>query len=198
MEISVGFDDGGVIGEDRAPPIEGLGEFVERGERPVGDGFVGERPEVFGRLEFRGVGRQEAELDAVGDAQPLADMPAGAVEEQDHRFVRAGADRIGEAIQNALEQRDIDAVGEPPFDRAGRRAHKAVEVEPLVFVRADRRRASAAPGPNPPRQRLQAEAVLVEGPQLDRPARRLGLGGIHRRGEVFLKASCASGAAALA
>jgi hypothetical protein len=57
----------------------------------------------------------------------------------------------------------------------------------LVFVRADRRRASAAPGPNPPRQRLQAEAVLVEGPQLDRPARRLGLGGIHRRGEVFFK-----------
>jgi hypothetical protein len=49
--------------------IERVGEFAEGGEGLVGDGFVGERPEVFGRLEFRGVGRQEAEPDAVGNLQ---------------------------------------------------------------------------------------------------------------------------------
>ena len=172
--------------------------MVERGERSVGDGFVGERPQVLGRLEFRGVGRQEAEPDAVGDAQPLADMPAGAVEHQDDGLVRAGADCGGETVEHALEQRDIDAIGQLPFDRAGGWPHKTVEVEPFVLVRADRHRALAAPGPNPPDERLQTEAMLVEGPQLDRAAGRLGLGRVHRGGEVFLKASCTSGPAALA
>src|ERR1700704_803781 len=89
-------------------------------------------------------------------------------------------------------------LGQPPLDRAGGRPHETVEVEPLVFVRAERHRALAAPGPNPPDERLQAEAMLVEGPQLDRAAGRGALGRVHRGGEVFLKASCASGPAALA
>ena len=148
--------------------------------------------------EFRGVGRQETEPDAVGDVQPLADMPAGAVEHQDDGLVRAGADRGGEAVEYALEQRNIDAIGQPPLDRAGGRPHETVEVEPLVFVRADRHGTLAAPGPNPPDERLQAEAMLVEGPQLDRAAGRFGGGRVHRGGEVFLKASCASAPAALA
>jgi len=134
---------------------------------------------VFGRLEFRGVGRQEAKPDAVGDPQSLADMPAGTVE-------------------HALEQRNVDAIGQPPLDCAGCRSHEAVEIEPFVLVRADRHGALTAPRPNPPNERLQAEAMLVEGPQLDRAAGRLGLGRVHRGGEVFLKASCASGPAALA
>ncbi len=125
-------------------------------------------------------------------------MPAGAVEHQDDGLVRAGAECGGEAVEHALEQRDIDAIGQPPLDRTGLRPHKAVEIEPFVLVRADRHGALAAPGPNPSNQRFQAEAMLVEGPQLDRAARRLGLGRRHRGGEVFLKASCASGPAALA
>ena len=112
--------------------------------------------------------------------------------------VQAGAERGGEAVEHALEQRDIDAIGQPPLDLAGRRPHKTVEIEPFVLVRADRHGALAAPGPNPPDERLQAEAMLVEGPQFDRAAGRFDSGRIHRGGEVFLKASCASGPAALA
>ena len=153
---------------------------------------------MLGRLEFRGVGRQETEPDAVGSTQPLADMPTGAVEHQDDGLVGAGADRGGETVEHALEQRDIDAIGQPPLDRAGRRPHETIEIEPFVLVRADRHRALAALGPNPPDERLQAKAMLVEGPQLDRAAGRLGLGRVHRGSEVFLKASCASGPAALA
>ena len=153
---------------------------------------------MFGGLKFRGVGRQEAQPDAVGEAKPLADMPAGTVEHHDHRFVRAGAEGGGEPVQHALEQRNIDAVGKPPLDRAGGRSCEAIEVEPFVLVRAERHRALAAPSPNPPNERLQAEAMLVEGPNLDRAARRFGLGRIHRGGELFLKASWASGPATLA
>jgi hypothetical protein len=92
----------------------------------------------------------------------------------------------------------LTLLAQPPLDRAGRRPHETIEIKPFVLVRADRHRALTAPGPNPPDERLQAEAMLVEGPQLDRTAGRLGLGRVHRGGEVFLKASCASGPAALA
>ncbi len=51
MEVGVGLDDGWVVGENRASPIERVGELVEAGERLVGDGLVGERPQVLGRLE---------------------------------------------------------------------------------------------------------------------------------------------------
>ena len=40
--------------------------------------------------------------------------------------------------------------------------------------------------------------MLVEGPQLDRPARRFGFGRRHCGGKVFLYASCSLGPAALA
>ena len=119
---------------------------------------------MLGRLEFRGVGRQKTEPDAVGRAQPRARMPTGAVEHQDDGLVGAGADRSSETIEHALEPRDIDAIGQPPLDRAGRRPHETIEIKPFVLVRADRHRALTAPGPNPPDERLQAEAMLVEGP----------------------------------
>jgi len=88
--------------------VERVGELVEGGEWSIGDGFVGERPEMFGGLQFRGVGRQEAEPDARGDAQPLAEVPAGPVEQQDDGLVRAGAERRCESVEDALEQRNID------------------------------------------------------------------------------------------
>ena len=46
-----------------------LFQFVNRGELPVDEGRVGERPEVFGRRELWGIRREEVEVDMVGHAQ---------------------------------------------------------------------------------------------------------------------------------
>ena len=43
---------------------------------------------MLGRLEFRGIGRQELQADAVGDLQVLGDMPAGAIEDEHDDLVR--------------------------------------------------------------------------------------------------------------
>jgi len=153
---------------------------------------------VLGRLQLGRVGRQEAQAQAVGQLELLADVPAGIVEHQDHCLVRSGADVAGERREHLLEQFDADAIGQPPLDLAGGRPHEAVEVEPLVLVRCHGNRALAAPGPHPADHRLQAEPVLVEGPDLDRTAGCFGLCHLHCLAEFFLKPTRSSSPAALA
>jgi hypothetical protein len=75
---------------------------------------------------------------------------------------------------------------------------EAVEIEPLVAVLPDRDRALALGRPLPPPDRLQADAMLVEGPDLDRPLGVLGAALIHPAREPLLKASCSSALATLA
>ena len=61
----------------------------------VGERLVDQGPEVLGRLEFGGIGRQELEVDAFGNTQVLGDVPAGAIEHEHDDLVRSGADRHG-------------------------------------------------------------------------------------------------------
>ena len=68
----------------------------------VGQRLVDQGPEMLGRLEFGGIGRQELEADAVGNRQILGDMPAGAIEHEHDDLVRSGSDLAGERGQDPL------------------------------------------------------------------------------------------------
>src|ERR687894_3007451 len=61
------FAGGGL--EPSAASGDGGLEVGERGEVPVDDGLVDQRPEVLGRLQLRTGGRQEDEADPLGDGQ---------------------------------------------------------------------------------------------------------------------------------
>ncbi len=124
-------------------------------------------------------------------------MPAGIVDQQHDGLLNAGARRLGEGVEDGLEQADGDGAGEPPFDGAAHGVDEGVEVEPFVLVAGAGRRALTDLGPDAPSERLQAEAVLVEGPDLDRPPGRLALRLRHLLAEFFLKAARSSGPAAL-
>ena len=81
MEVGVRLEGGGIelataFGDDDA-------EFVERGEVPIDDRLIHQRPEMLGGLEFGGVGRQEDEADPLGHDQTLGSMPASVVEHED-------------------------------------------------------------------------------------------------------------------
>src|SRR5918994_1241685 len=88
------------------------------------------------------------------------------------------------------------AAAEIPDRLAAGRLHEGGDVQPLVAVVAEGDRALADRRPDPAADRLQAEAVLVLRPDLDRPVgmRRPGLGdsGV----EPPLKATRCSGVAA--
>ena len=59
----------------------GLLKIIERNQVATGYGRSAQRPEVFGRLEFRGVGRQEEQMDVIGHAQFDTGRLAGTIEE---------------------------------------------------------------------------------------------------------------------
>ncbi len=72
-------------------------------------------------------------MNAPGERQLLADVPADVVERQDARPVLVGCGALGKGIEDALEQRDIDGAGEPPFDLPVARPDEGVEIEPFVI-----------------------------------------------------------------
>ena len=135
-------------------------------------------------------------MEAFGHDQLFADMPSGIVEHHDDGLVLAGAGGAREGIEDGLEERHVDRIGDPPFHIAGRRAREGVEIEPFVFMVADGDGALSGPCPDAPGQRLQAETVLVESPDLDRLVGRPRR--VHRLAEFFLKAALSSAPAALA
>ena len=78
MEVGVRLEGGGI--ELATALGDGGAEFVERGEMPIDDRLIHQRPEMLGRLEFGGIGWQEDEANPIGDGQAFGSMPAGVVE----------------------------------------------------------------------------------------------------------------------
>ena len=78
MEVCVGAN--GFPAQGRAPFGDHRVEFGQGLKMPVGDGFIDQRPEAFGGLEFRAVRRQEDQDDAIRDGQTDGAMPSGVIE----------------------------------------------------------------------------------------------------------------------
>ena len=174
MEVGMRLEGSGIelataFGEDGA-------EVVQRGEVPIGNWLIHQRPEMLGRLEFGGIGWQEDEADPIGDGQAFGSMPAGVVEHED---AAAGAPCTGLAREGG-EQFGKEGLGEAaaeiPDDLAAGRLHEGGDVQPLVAVMAEGDRPLTNGRPDPAADRLQAKAVLVLRPDLDRPVRMRGPG----------------------
>src|SRR3954466_4720685 len=103
MEVGVRSEDGGI--ELATARGDGGAEVVERGEMPIGDRLIHQRPEMLGWLEFGGIGLQEDQADPLGDGQAFGSMPAGVVEHEDDAAVAAGAGHAGEAGEQFGEER---------------------------------------------------------------------------------------------
>ena len=106
-------------------------------------------------------------MEPVRELEIIAVMPSGIVEEQNGGIVLAQRALLGEGIEDGLEQGDVDGVGDPPFHIAGGRPDEGIEIEPFVLVAAHRLGPLALFSPDPAKDRLQPDAVLVEGPDFD-------------------------------
>jgi hypothetical protein len=177
------------FGEDGA-------EVVQRGDMPIGDRLIHQRPEMLGRLEFGRVGRQEDEADPLGDGQVLGAMPAGVVEHEDDAALAAGAGLTGEEGEQFGEEGLGETAAEIPERLAAGRLHEAGEVEPLVAVVAKGDRPLTDGRPDPAADRLQAKAVLILRPNLNRPVGMRRFGRSDSGIEPPLKAARCSGVAA--
>jgi hypothetical protein len=105
-------------------------ELVDGGNVAIHQDGIGQGPEVLGRLEFRGIGREQMQKDVVGDPQPLRLVPACSVQDEHELLGRRGADTLREGGQFGRKERDADR-GRQVKDRpAGRRMDNADQITP--------------------------------------------------------------------
>src|SRR4051812_13369198 len=174
---------------DRAFQI-GKGLEVAVRERLIQNG-----PEVLGGLKLGGVWGQVDEPEALRHDQVRRGVPAGAVEPEHDDAIPSRPGLARKQRQQRGKERLGDAVRHGPEHLAGDRLDEGGHIKPLVAVVTKCDGPLTLEGPHPPDDRLQADAVLVRGPDLNRFVRVLGplLG--NNPGQLFLNTSRSSGVA---
>ena len=193
MELGVGMDMFRLVGEGQTAPADEFGQRGQVGAVAIGQRLVDERPESFGRLQFGTVGRQELQRQAGGDHQILGSMEASLIEHQVDAFAGTCPDVLGKVVEGQCGDGRVDRRQEQPEGLARRRPHEGVDIQPFVAgldrgdgPLADRR-------PDPAADRLQAEPVLVEGPDLVADMAVDALVAAQTLPQFFLKLAWATG-----
>src|SRR5829696_5048481 len=179
MEVGVRLESGGI--EPAAALGDDGGELVQRGDMPIGDRLIHQRPETFGGLELRPVGRQEDEADPVRDGQVFGAMPARVVEHEDDAAptARAGLARRWRAVRRRRAWRGRCRDTRPPrrWSAARRRPPAATgsgggRARPAARPPAPTPGAGPASGPDGARLRPRPRPAGPEArPPLARPLR---------------------------
>jgi hypothetical protein len=160
--------------EDSATVCDGSFQIGKGLEVLVGERLVEDGPEVLGRLQFGGVARQVDEPEALGHDQVRRGVPAGVVEQKRDHALASRSSLAGKERQQRGEERLGDAVRHVPEGLARGRLDEGGDVQPLVAVMAKRDGPLTLGGPHSAQDRLQPDAVLVRGPDLNRLIRVLG------------------------
>ena len=147
---------------------------------------------MLGRLQFRAVGRQEDEADPLGDGQALGRVqPALSSTRTMWRSRPAPVFRAKPA--SSASKKGFERPRRGPDRLAAGRLHEGDHVQPLVAVVAKGDRPLADGRPDPAPDRLQAEAVLILGPDLDRAVGAFGRGLRDRLVQLFSAPPAARG-----
>src|SRR5215207_2870217 len=152
-------------------------------------------PEVLGGLKLGRVRGQVGEPEALRHNQVRRGVPAGAVEPKHDDAIPSRPSLTGKQRQQRGKEWLRDAVRDVPEHLAGDRLHEGGHIKPLVPMVAERDRPLTLGRPHPPDDRLQADAVLIRGPDLNRFVRVLCGFLRDHRGQLFLNVSHSSGVA---
>ena len=128
-------------------------------------------------------------MDAFGDDELFAGLPARLIEDQQDALRRACTNGLGELRQRNREHIRPHCRQEQPFRLSRSRLHKTVEVEPLEAMLDSNTWPGAFAHPNPAQDRFEPNAVLIGRPQFDRDLGKGLLDRVQLLREVFLNAS---------
>src|SRR5579859_4384993 len=173
----------------------GILQVLEGGEVLVGQCRVGQGPQVLGRVELRRVGRQEEQMDVLGDPQLDARMPAGAIEDQHDLLLRPRPHCLREGGQLGLEEGDVDRRREVEDGAPRRRVHEGDQVAPFIAMLDRRQWPLTGEAPDLLQDGLEPDAVFVVGPDLDGGFGEGGRDLADKRSKPPLKASCSPASA---
>ena len=151
-------------------------------------------PDVLGRVQLGGIGRQADGSDVLRQLEGGAGVPTGAVE--DKRGMSARGDGAGDLLEMQAHRFGV-GVGHHQGGAGGALGTDGAEdVGPIVAAVARRPRARADAGPDAGQRAFLADPGLVLEPDLQRLVAGRGRQGVaYDVGEVFLKASCAASSA---
>lgn len=91
---------------------EDLIEDARLSDVVVGDDLAEQEPQAFGRLRFRGIRREDEQLNASGNDEVGGDVPPGAIEYQDDPFAGPGCDLTREGGEHLGEHGRVDHGGQ--------------------------------------------------------------------------------------
>jgi hypothetical protein len=195
MEAGGRADESGPLLEGGAASKLRIFQILDGGKVLVDERGVGQRPEVFGGLQFGRIGWEEEQVDVVGDPQPDARVPARPIEHE-HNLLGGTGSRLTRKL-GQLDFKDGNAHGRGQMKDGptGGGMHKTDQVAPREAVLHGGNRTLTDRRPDAPQQRFEPDAMLIGGPQLHLG---VGEGGRHRlqqRPYFFLKLSCCSASA---
>ena len=106
-------------------------------------------------------------MDALGDADLVAGMPACAIKDQDDPLGRSGTNVPGQGGEHLPEEGSCHGGEQQPLGLPGGGTDEATDVEPLVALLHGRDRPLADGRPDPANQGQKTNPMLVGGPELD-------------------------------
>jgi hypothetical protein len=170
-------------------------EISKGREVPIGERLIQDRPEVLGGLQLGRVWGQGDGPEAFGHDQVGRGVPAGVVEQKRDNALASCPSLAGKQRQERGEERLGHPIRYIPEGLARDRLDEGGHIQPLVAVVTERDRSLALGRPHPAQDRLQPDAVLVGGPDLNRLVRVLGCFLGNNRDQLFLNVSRCSGVA---
>src|SRR5215203_3778756 len=181
--------------EDPATVFDRAFQIGQGREVAVGEWLIQNGPKVLGGLKLGGVWGQVDEPEALGHNQVRRGVPAGAVEPEHDDAIPSRPGLARKQRQQCSKERLGDLVRHVPEHLAGDRLDEGGHIKPLGAVVTKCDGPLTLGGPHPAQDRLQADAGLVRGPDLDRRVRVLGRFLRDHRGQLFLNTSRSSGVA---
>jgi len=147
-------------------------QFLNAGEAPVDQRRIGERPQMFRRLEFWGVGLEKQQVEVVWHTQALGAVPAGPIQDQHDLLLGSCPDVVSECRQLRREQGNADGGRQMKERASGGGMRKAHEVAPFVPMLDRSKRTLPVETPDVAQDRFEADALFVDSPQLDTRQRK--------------------------
>ena len=111
-----------------------LFQVIKGAKGAIGDAFIGQWPQAFTRLQFRGIGRQKEQMDPLRHYEFLAGMPPSSIKHQQDPLGGTGSDRLSKVGKRDGEDLRRHGRQHKPFSLASGRLDKTVEVKPLVAL----------------------------------------------------------------
>jgi hypothetical protein len=160
-------------------------QLIEGGEDPIGQWLVGKRPEPLSGLYLWAIGRQEHQVDPLGQGESSTAVPASTIEHQHDLFVWPCSHLLGKSGQGEGEDLNADRGHQQPTRLPALRMHKGKNIHPFVALGHQGFDRSSLGSPDASQDRFEANPMLIPAPPLDA---RLGMGVLNECdlfGQVF-------------